>query len=79
MLRNSSHIFTPKNHQKVVPGDPFGSQNGAEFSLESPEIHEMLQKNCFLTLPFFEQISRQKKTHFFFFERRESEQSQRKD
>ena len=24
----------------------------------------MLQKSCFLTLPFFEQISRQKKTHF---------------
>ena len=55
---------TPQKHQKVVRGTRFGSQNGPELTSESPKIHKMLQKSCFLTLPFFEQISRQKKTHF---------------
>ena len=57
-------ILPPQKHQKVVPGIRVGYQNGSELTSESPKIHKMLQKSCFLTLPFFKQISRHKKTHF---------------
>ena len=62
--KNSSHNSTPQKYQKVVPGTRVGYQNGAELTSESPKIHKMLQKSCFLTLPFFKQISRHKNTYF---------------
>ena len=63
-LQNSSHNFTLQKRQKVVPGTHVGYPHGPELTLESPKIHKMLQKRWFLTLPFFKQISRHKKTHF---------------
>ena len=58
------HVYPPPKHQKVVRGTRCGSQNGPELTSESPKIHKMLQKSCFLTWPFFEQISRREETRF---------------
>ena len=54
----------PKNTKKWIRGSRFGFQNGPELMSEISKIHKMPQKSRFLTLPFFEQISRREKMRF---------------
>ena len=54
----------PQNTKKWIRGTCFGFQNGPELTSEIPKIHKMPQKSRFLTLPFFEQISRREKMRF---------------
>ena len=47
-------ILDPQIHPKWSPGTRFGSQNGPEFTSESPKIRKIVKNNRFLPKPFTE-------------------------
>ena len=63
-LKFKPHFALSKNTKKWSRMARFGSPNCLKLASESSKIHEILKKTCFLTCPFFEQISRREKTRF---------------